>query len=100
MERRKRSARRAAPSRIAAQNPFPHIAALIEEGGQITIGAMRPIKCAAIANDRHDCLAMLQRKPEETLQRLLERLDAAIERAWDTDEFTDEINGPSRQTPP
>ena len=37
---------------------------------------------------------MLQRRSGETLQQLLERLDAAIDRAWTADQFTDEINPP------
>ncbi|TAK46499.1 MAG: hypothetical protein EPO23_14975 [Xanthobacteraceae bacterium] len=83
-----------APSRVAArdQPPLANIAALIDNGGQITLGALRPIACAAIANDEENCLAMLQRKSGETLQQLLERLDTAIELAWTTGQFTDEIN--------
>src|SRR5438067_241962 len=94
MEHRKRTRRGTAPSRIAAKPPSPlaNIAALIDQGGQITLGALRPIKCAAIANDHHDCLAMLSRTSGETLSQLLERLDTAIARAWETGEFTDEIN--------
>ena len=94
MERPKRSRRGIAAGRVAAQSQpaLANIAALVESGGQITIGALRPIKCAAIANDEHDCLVMLQRKRAETLQCLLERLDAAIGRAWSTGQFTDEIN--------
>jgi predicted RNase H-like HicB family nuclease len=37
---------------------------------------------------------MLQRRAGETLQELLERLDAAIDLAWTTDQYTDEINPP------
>ena len=94
MERFKPSRRGTAPGRVAAHSkaPLANIAALIEDGGQITIGALRPIKCAAIANDHHDCIAMLQRKPSETLQQLLERLDNAIATARTTGQFTDEIN--------
>lgn len=94
MERPKRARRRAASGRLAAtgEAPLANIAALIDDGGQITIGALHPIKCAAIANDDHDCLAMLQRKPGETMQQLLLRLDAAIDAAWASGEFTDEIN--------
>lgn len=94
MESSKRSRRGAAPSRLAppSRPALANIAELIDHGGQITIGALRPIKCAAVANDHHDCLAMLQRKPGETLQQLLERLDAAIALAWTTSHFTDEIN--------
>ena len=75
-----------------------NIAALIDHDGQITLGALDPIKCAAIANDDDSCLAMLPRRPGETLQQLLERLDAAIDLAWTTDEFTDEINTPLPRT--
>jgi len=80
VERPKRSRRGTAPGRVAvqAQAPLPNIVALIDNGGQITIGALRPIACVAIANDDHTGYAMLQRKPGETLQQLLERLDAAI----------------------
>ena len=100
MERPKRSRRRTAPSGVAGQNqpPLANIAALIEDGGQITIGALHPIECAAIANDDQDCLAMLQRKPGETLPQLLERLDAAIATARTTGDFTDEINVRPRKT--
>jgi len=73
---------------------------LIDNGGQITVGALRPIECAAIANDEENCLAMLQRKSGETLQQLLERLDTAIERAWTTGQFTDEINVRPPRTKP
>ena len=104
MEPRKRARRGTASSRVispsgaAARPLLANIAALIDNGGQITLGALDPIKCAAIANDDDTCLAMLQRIPGETLQQLLERLDAAIDRAWTTEEFTDEINTPLPRT--
>ena len=41
--------------------------------GQIALGSIGPIACAAIANDKHNMLAALVRRPEETLQQLLER---------------------------
>ena len=100
MESRKRARRGIAPSRVAAPADaaklplLPNIAALIEDGGQITLGALDPIKCVAIANDDHNSLAMLQRRPGESLQHLLERLDAAIDLALTEDKFTDEINPP------
>ena len=94
MEHRKRTRRGTAPSRVAAkpQSPLANIDALIDQGGQITLGALRPIKCAAIAHDHQNCLAMLSRTSEETLPRLLKRLDTAIAQAWETGELTDEIN--------
>lgn len=104
MEPRQRARRGTAPSRVvspkdaAARLPLANIAALIDDGGQLTLGALHPIKCVAIANDDHNCLAMLQRQSGETLQQLLERLDAAIDHAWTTDNFIDEINPPLPKT--
>ena len=100
MEPRQRARRGTAPSGLAsppdtaARLPLANIAALINNGGQLTLGALHPIKCVAVATDDHNCLAMLQRRPDESLQQLLERLDAAIDRAWATDELIDEINPP------
>jgi hypothetical protein len=81
-------------SKTAAQL-YPNIADLIDDGGQISIGALPPIKCAAVANDDYNCLAMLKRRPGETLQQLLERLDAAVHLAQTEERFTDEINAPT-----
>jgi len=77
-----------------------NIAELIDEGGQISIGQLHPIACAAVANDDHDCFAMLQRRPGETLHQLLQRLDAAIASAKDSGIRIDEINpsSPSRRS--
>lgn len=72
-----------------------YIEALIEDGGDITIGAIGPIECAATAADGHNALAMLVRRDGETLSALLGRLDRAIARYYDTGESTDEINPPS-----
>lgn len=68
---------------------------LIHGEGQIAIGAIRPIACAAIANDEHNMLAALVRRPGETLQQLLERLDQAVQLALDDEIYTDEINRPA-----
>lgn len=65
---------------------------LISNGGEISLGAFGPAQCAAVATDESGCLAMLQRRDGESLYSLLARLDAAIARAWDDEEFTDEIN--------
>ncbi|TFG86853.1 MAG: hypothetical protein E4H18_03965 [Hyphomicrobiales bacterium] len=90
------------PSSSATSLPdLPNIEQLIDGDGQITIGAIHPLRCVAIANDGHNSLAMLVRRDGETLTNLLIRLDAAIAKAYDEDKFTDEVNVPlSRQTPP
>lgn len=70
---------------------WPHIAALIDDG-EITVGEIPPVGCVAVAADGHSSLAMLKRRPGETLTQLLTRLDQAIERAWTEEIYTDEIN--------
>ena len=69
-----------------------HIEALIEEGGEITLGALPPHECAATAADGSNCLAMLVRRDGESLNALLKRLDKAIGLAWSNDMFIDEVN--------
>jgi hypothetical protein len=56
---------------------LPHIADLITDG-EITVGVIRPVGCVAVATDGHNSLAMLKRRPGETLTQLLTRLDQAI----------------------
>ena len=51
-----------------------------------------------MATDGHNTLAMLKRRPNETLAQLLTRLDLAIERAWTEEIYTDEINPPVSHT--
>ena len=54
---------------------------------------MGDIPCASVASDAHNALAMLVRRPEESLHDLLARLDETIRLAMEEDEYTDEING-------
>ena len=70
-----------------------NIEALIADGGDITIGAIYPIECAATAADNHNTVAMLVRRENETLKALIKRLDKAIGKFYDNDEIVDEING-------
>ena len=69
-----------------------NIEALIEDGGDITLGALPPYQCAATAADGSNCLAMLVRRDGESLNALLKRLDKAIGLAWSNDTFIDEVN--------
>ena len=69
-----------------------NIEALIDEGGEITLGALPPHECAATAADGSNCLAMLVRRDGESLNALLQRLDKAIGLAWSNDVFIDDVN--------
>lgn len=90
------------PSSGASSLPdLSNIEQLVDGAGQITIGAVHPLRCVAIANDGHSSLAMLLRRDGETLMQLLIRLDAAIAKAYNEETSTDEVNvPPPRQTPP
>ncbi|MEI6722215.1 MAG: hypothetical protein WCO67_15735 [Betaproteobacteria bacterium] len=96
MARRTRIRERAALRGVnTSSDALENIDELISSGGQISLGQMSPIPCAAIANDEHNCLAMLQRRNGESLRDLLVRLDAAIAIAWNEERFIDEINSPN-----
>ena len=71
---------------------MPNIEFLIDGNGEITIGAIASIPCAATAADEDQCLAMLVRRDGETLGQLLVRLDRAVEIAAEDEAFNDEIN--------
>lgn len=66
---------------------FKNIDALVKAGGEVTIGRIGPVPCAATTADEDQSLAMLARKPEESLEELLDRLDRAIVKAWDEDDY-------------
>jgi hypothetical protein len=72
-----------------------HIAALIEAGGDITLGHLDAVNnCVASASDDAQCLARLVRRIGESLYALLRRLDAAIGDAYENERFIDEVNTP------
>ncbi|WP_435106800.1 hypothetical protein [Arhodomonas sp. AD133] len=71
---------------------LPNIDTLLADDGHINIGHLDPVGQVAVATDEHNALAMLRRRPHESLADILLRLDAAIEAATEHGEFTDEIN--------
>jgi len=71
---------------------LPNIEFLIDGDGDITIGRVGPIPCAATACDEHQSLAMLVRREGETLEQLLMRLEMAVGKAVEEEIFIDEIN--------
>ena len=79
--------------RQAKMKQWPNIEFLVNGSGDITIGRVGPIACAATAADEHQQLAALVRRKGESFDELLDRLDAAIERALEDNVYVDEING-------
>lgn len=79
---------------LTASMHLKHVECLIDGNGDITIGSIGPIRCAAMAADDDQQLAALVRRRGESFLELLQRLDAALAKAWNEDVFIDEINGP------
>ena len=91
------SQRKPAPPK--SPSAFENIEFLIDGNGDITIGAVGPIRCAATAADEDQCLAMLVRRPGESLLDLMQRLDAAIGDACENNVYIDEVNAPPPAKP-
>lgn len=73
------------------ESKFENIEYLIDGNGEISIGRFGSEPCAAIASDESNQLAALVRKPEESFMSLLERLDEAIEKAWEEEIYINEL---------
>jgi hypothetical protein len=73
-------------------SPWPNIQALVDGGGNLSIGQIYPVPCAAVASDEHTMYAALLRRNDESLVDLLNRLDTALDTAFTHDIYTDEIN--------
>jgi hypothetical protein len=72
---------------------FTNITALVEGGGEITLGHLAAIgKCVATATDDTQCLAMLVRRKGESLDALLQVARCRDFRRIRDELFTDEIN--------
>jgi hypothetical protein len=88
------NSRRKSGSPTAPPSALANIEFLVDGNGDITIGRVGPIACVATAADEDQCLAMLVRRPDETLMELLQRLDAAIGDVYQNGSFIDEVNAP------
>ena len=72
----------------------PHIDALIKSAGHIMIGAIEPVRNAAVAYDGKQAVAMLRYEQHESVSSILTRLDAAIATAKASGQRVDEWNKP------
>jgi hypothetical protein len=70
---------------------WPHIEEFVESGN-INIGPIEPIECAAVATDPHGVIAALVRRKGESFNDLILRLNHAVDMAMNHDAPTDEIN--------
>jgi hypothetical protein len=60
--------------------------------GQVTIGAIRPVPCGALASQGRKVLVALVRRDDESVFELLTRLDAALGRVADEHVVVDEVS--------
>jgi hypothetical protein len=79
-------------TKLSASSPWPMVEAFLAEGGNITLGRVEPIEYAAVASDELTILAALVRRKDESFVGLMERLNAALLKAFEAGEFTNEIN--------
>ena len=71
---------------------YPNIEAILEEGGDISVGRLGPIDCVASASTSYDCPVMLVLREGESFVALLQRLDLSIAKAWKQEITIDDIN--------
>jgi hypothetical protein len=84
------------PSDPEAPTPaerWPHIAKLLANAGHITIGNIAPVEGAAVAATAHTLFATILRRPQESFEELLQRLDHAIGLALNEGTRTNELKG-------
>jgi hypothetical protein len=72
---------------------YPNIAAILEEGGDISVGRVGPIDCVASASTSYDCPVLLVRRDGESFVAPLRRLDRSIAKACEQEISIDEVNG-------
>jgi len=92
---KKRTGRRVEGSdgRSQKSGRWKNLDSLIRGNGDVTLGRVGPVHCAATAADGDQMLVALVRRPRETFEELLDRLDTALWKRWEEDVFVDEING-------
>lgn len=90
--KRKRPAARA--HQIDRSVPLATLQDFIDNGGQISIGRIAPIPCAAVANDDHVMYVAILKRKGESLVQLIERLDRTLADCLENETTVDEINGP------
>ena len=72
--------------------PWPTLQDFVEYDGQLSIGRIGPIACAAVASDEAQMYVALVRRNSESLTELLTRLDMALANALNNEIYIDEIN--------
>lgn len=80
-------------SQGGSTSSWPTLQAFIDNDGQLTLGRIGPVACAAVAAQDDQMLVALVRHDNESLPELLARLEDALTDALDNEIYIDEING-------
>lgn len=72
---------------------WPHVTALLDAGGNVTLGRVKPIDDVAVAANDRRVLATLKRRKGERAADLMQRLDDALNHAAHGGAPINEING-------
>jgi hypothetical protein len=75
------------------ERSWPHITALLDAGGHVTLGCVEPVNDVAIAATAHKVLASLKRNKGENAADLVQRLGDALNHAAHGGDTINEING-------
>ena len=76
-----------------------NLEAFIDAGrGQVTIGAIKPVRSGALASEGRTVLVALVRRDDESVFELLTRLDTALGRVADEHITIDEVSAHIKRT--
>jgi hypothetical protein len=76
-----------------SERSWPHITALIEAGGHVTIGKIEPFEGVAVAAGGRKVFATLVRRERESAAALMQRLETALDERACRGVVTNEIEG-------
>jgi hypothetical protein len=75
------------------ERSLPHITALLDAGGYVTLGCVEPVHDVAIATTERKLLASVKRSKGESAADLIQRLDDALNHVAHGWAPINEING-------
>jgi hypothetical protein len=70
---------------------WPHLTAMVDAGGHVTLGRVAPMEGVAVVASEREVFAVLKRKPQESLPQLMQRLEEALARATYSGEAVNEV---------
>jgi hypothetical protein len=75
------------------ERSWPHVAALIDSGGHVTLGRVAPIDDVAVAANERKVFATLLRRKGESAADLMQCLDDALNHAAHGGAVINEVDG-------